>query len=30
MLDEAQVAKTLKLGPEKKVILTQSVAQFKK
>lgn len=30
MLDEAQVAKTLKLGPEKKVVLTQTVAQFKK
>jgi nitroreductase len=30
MLDEAQVSKTLKLRPDQKVILTQTVAQFKK
>lgn len=30
MLDEVQVAKTLKLGPDQKVLLTQTVAQFKK
>lgn len=30
MLDEVQVAKTLKLGPDQKVLLTQTIAQFKK
>jgi len=30
MLDEVQVAKALKLGPEQKVLLTQTIAQFKK
>jgi SagB-type dehydrogenase family enzyme len=30
MLDEVQVTKTLKLGPDQKVMLTQTIAQFKK
>jgi hypothetical protein len=30
MLDEVQVAKTLKLGPDQKVLLTSTIAQFKK
>ena len=30
MLDEVQVAKTFKLGPDQKVLLTQTIAQFKK
>ena len=30
MLDQEQVAKTLKLGPEQQVMLTQTIAQFKK
>jgi len=30
MLDEAQVTKTFKLGPDQKVLLTQTIAQFKK
>jgi SagB-type dehydrogenase family enzyme len=30
MLDEVQVAKALKLGPDQKVLLTQTIAQFKK
>ena len=30
MLDQAQVAKTLKLGPDQKVMLTSTIAQFQK
>ncbi len=30
MLDEVQVAKTFNLGPDQKVLLTQTIAQFKK
>ncbi len=30
MLDEVQAGKTLKLGPDQKVLLTQTIAQFKK
>jgi SagB-type dehydrogenase family enzyme len=30
MLDEVQVGKSLKLGPDQKVLLTQTIAQFKK
>jgi len=30
MLDQDKVAKTLKLGPDQKVLLTQTIAQFKK
>jgi len=30
MLDEVQVAKAFKLGPDQKVLLTQTIAQFKK